>query len=303
MPSRYRIMFGATLALLAFVCHAAVGADSDDDRTATHAVTVGANGDDTASIPDFDGDGTIGFGDFLIFAGVFGASEGDEKYKANYDLNGDGEIGFSDFVIFAQNFGKEVPSPVVAIPDANLRAAIETALDKDSGATITEADMEALTDLKAENANISDLSGLEHAINLKELELSHNKVSDLAPLSGLSNLTWLYLWDNRVTDLSALSGLTNLTYLWLSNNNVKDITGLSGLSNLGTLSLWFNDVKDLTPLAGLTNLTHLSLGQTPTTDIFRAERFDQSRAIGPSECERFERIGTGRPDQAEVVGH
>ena len=99
-------MFSAALFSLALVCHAAVGADSDDDRTATNAVTVGANGDDTASIPDFDGDGTIGFSDFLIFAGAFGSSEGDEKYDARYDLNGDGEIGFSDFVIFARNFGR-----------------------------------------------------------------------------------------------------------------------------------------------------------------------------------------------------
>ena len=135
MPSRYRIMFGATLAmLLTLVCYAATRSDADGDRTATHAVTVGANGDDTASIPDFDGDGTIGFGDFVIFAGVFGARQGDEKYEATHDLNGDGEIGFSDFVIFAQNFGKEAPSPVVAIPDANLRTAIESALNKDSDA-------------------------------------------------------------------------------------------------------------------------------------------------------------------------
>ena len=46
----------------------------------------------------------------MILAGVFGARQGDEKYDARYDLNGDGEIGFSDFVTFAENFGKEVPS-------------------------------------------------------------------------------------------------------------------------------------------------------------------------------------------------
>ena len=119
-------------ALLAFLCHTALGSDTVGDSATTHAITVGANGDDTASIPDFDGDGTIGFGDFLIFAGVFGAREGDEKYDARHDLDGDGEIGFSDFVIFAQNFGRDAPSPVVTITDANLRAAIEAALDKAS---------------------------------------------------------------------------------------------------------------------------------------------------------------------------
>ena len=141
MPSRNGIMYGAALALLAFVCHAPMGSDANDDRATTQTITVDANGGDTASIPDFDGDGTIGFGDFVIFAGVFGSRDGDEKYEAKYDLNGDGEIGFSDFVIFAQNFGKDVPSPVVSIPDANLRAAIETALGKPNGTPITQADM------------------------------------------------------------------------------------------------------------------------------------------------------------------
>ena len=68
MPSQYRIMFGATLAMLALVCYAATRSDADGDRTAIHAVTVDANGDDTASIPDFDGDGTVGFSDFVKFA-------------------------------------------------------------------------------------------------------------------------------------------------------------------------------------------------------------------------------------------
>lgn len=115
MTPRKRIMRIAALALLAFVCHAATGAGSADGRETSMAISVNANGDDTASIPDFDGDGTIGFGDYLIFASVFGSSDGDEKYDATYDLNGDGEIGFTDFVIFAQNFGKEVAQAIVSL--------------------------------------------------------------------------------------------------------------------------------------------------------------------------------------------
>ena len=95
MTSSKGIICLAALALLAFVYHAAMGSDASDVDATALAISVDANGDDTASIPDFDGDGTIGFGDFVIFAGVFGARESDEKYEAKYDLNGDGEIGFS----------------------------------------------------------------------------------------------------------------------------------------------------------------------------------------------------------------
>ena len=50
--------------------------------------------------PDFDGDGQVGFPDFLAFAGQFGARQGDERYDARYDLDSDGRnwiFRFSDF--------------------------------------------------------------------------------------------------------------------------------------------------------------------------------------------------------------
>ena len=59
---------------------------------------------------DFDGDGTVGFGDFVQFAAQFGLSQGDEGYDARYDLDGNGAIGFSDFLIFASAFGKNISS-------------------------------------------------------------------------------------------------------------------------------------------------------------------------------------------------
>lgn len=57
-------------------------------------------------VADFDGDGTVGFPDFLLFAAQFGLSQGDAGYDARFDLDGDGAVGFSDFVIFAASFGK-----------------------------------------------------------------------------------------------------------------------------------------------------------------------------------------------------
>ena len=59
---------------------------------------------------DFDGDGTVGFGDFLQFAAQFGLSTGDAGYEARFDLDGDGAIGFGDFLIFANDFGNEASS-------------------------------------------------------------------------------------------------------------------------------------------------------------------------------------------------
>ncbi len=56
--------------------------------------------------PDFDGDGTVGFPDFILFAGAFGTSSEDQNFESRFDLNGDGTVDFGDFLIFAQAFGQ-----------------------------------------------------------------------------------------------------------------------------------------------------------------------------------------------------
>ena len=65
---------------------------------------------DKTPTPDFDGDGAVGFADFLLFVAQFGFSEDDEGYDVWFDLDGDGTIGFGDFLIFANAFGKAVSS-------------------------------------------------------------------------------------------------------------------------------------------------------------------------------------------------
>ena len=180
-------------------------------------------------------------------------------------------------------------STAVTIPDANLRAAVEAALGKASGAPITAADMETLTNLSAREAGISDLTGLESAANLTELYLGWNNISDPSPLADLTELKLLELQSNNTSNLSFLASLTNLTYLSLEFNGITDISPLSGLTNLTELYLGWNNISDPSPLAdltklkrldlqsnntsnlsfltGLTNLTYLSLGFNGITDI------------------------------------
>ena len=155
----------------------------------------------------------------------------------------------------------------VNIPDANLRAVIAEALGKASGATITEAEMAALTELEARDQGIRDLTGLEFATNLTRLQLGLNNLSDVSPLSGLTNLTQLTLHGSNLSDVSPLSGLTNLTRLQLGLNNLSDVSPLSGLTNLTWLHLEFNNLSDVSPLSGLTNLTWLTLESNNLSDV------------------------------------
>ena len=168
--------------------------------------------------------------------------------------------------------------PMVEIPDPNLRAAVEMGLGKASGATITVDDMANLIGLYEPNANITDLTGLEAAINLEELNLgdeeveagvwiNSNSISDLSPLAGLTNLTELWIQRNNISDVSPLAGLTNLTTMSLGNNNITNISPLVGLTNLTALYLRENSISDISPLAGLTELIVLHLHENSISDI------------------------------------
>ena len=170
-----------------------------------------------------------------------------------------------------QNFviTQTTSTPVSAhfLPDANLRRAIEEALGKSPGATITKAELATLRSLTARNSGIVDLTGLEFATNLTTLDLYNNAITDLTALAGLTNLRLLHLYGNEIGDLTALAGLTNLTGLTLDGNAIRDLTPLAGLTNLTGLTLGGNTIRDLTPLAGLTNLTALKLSYNKIRDL------------------------------------
>ena len=58
---------------------------------------------------DFDGDGEVGFADFIIFARGFGSADQDPDFDARLDLNDSGTVDFQDFILFARLFGGVTP--------------------------------------------------------------------------------------------------------------------------------------------------------------------------------------------------
>ena len=174
---------------------------------------------------------------------------------------------FTFFLLIYLTLPLTAMAQVIDIPDPNLRAAVENALGKASGATIIAADMANLTRLEARNANISDLTGLEHATNLTGLWLERNAFTDISPLAELTNLTELNLGGNNLSNISPVAGLTNLRQLWLWDNNISDISPVAGLTNLIELILQSNAISDISPVAGLTNLTGLWLADNTISDI------------------------------------
>ena len=131
----------------------------------------------------------------------------------------------------------------VEIPDPNLRTSIliELNLGGITGTQITADDMATLTHLNAENAAITDLTGLETATNLQHLNLIGNAVTDISPLTGLTNLKVLRLEGNAISDLSPLVanvGLGNGDKVVVDDNPLSETSINSHLPVLVDRGVW-----------------------------------------------------------------
>jgi Leucine-rich repeat (LRR) protein len=181
----------------------------------------------------------------------------------------------------------------VFFADIGLETAVRHTLQKPIGA-ITTVDMQNLASLDASLWStgyraVSNLAGLEFAINLNYLSLRYASVSDFSVLSNLTAITNLDLSGTPINDLMPLLGLTNLislglaqtgitncldvspftqlTSLTLDNNPLTNLSALAGLTNLANLSLNNCGISQLSPLARLATLTELSLNQNPIADF------------------------------------
>ncbi|HIB92341.1 TPA: hypothetical protein EYO57_35020, partial [Candidatus Poribacteria bacterium] len=183
------------------------------------------------------------------------------------------------------------PTNIVVFKDANLEKAIRDALGIPTE-LLKKEDLAGLVELNYDGKagdKITNLTGLEHCVNLLYLYLSNNQISDISVLSSLkklrifdfgnspindisalSNLTKLTdirLWFCKITDITPLTGLTNLTAINFTENKLNNINPLTNLTNLNTLKLAHNQLSDVSPLANLTNLTRLEFNDNQISNI------------------------------------
>ncbi len=153
-----------------------------------------------------------------------------------------------------------------AIADPALKDAIAAALGKAPGEAVSPQELAGLEALMARNAGIRDLSGLEQAVSLKELDIGFNPLADLRPLAALLALESLNL-DGAVTDLRELAPLARLQHLSLRHNGLDDLRPLAGLASLAELDVDRNRIADLWPLASLAGLEMLDLSTNRVRDL------------------------------------
>ena len=209
------------------------------------------------------------------------------------------------------------PAKVVSIPDPNLAAAVRESLNMSSGEPLTTHSILYLVELEAPNRGIKSLTGLEHAVNLKEVDLggeyispsgsegylNSNAISDLSPLEKLTNLEELTLEVmSGLRDVSALAGLTNLKTLNLWGTGVSDVSALASLTNLERLSLSDTGVSDVSALAHLTNLERLRLNDTGVSDVSALARLTNLETLGVSDTDVSDVSALARLTNLETLG-
>ena len=152
------------------------------------------------------------------------------------------------------------------VPDAALAVTIRDTLELADEERISKSGMRDLIVLYAPESDISNITGLEHATNLTELELLGNNISDISPLKGLTKLTILNLEENKITEVTSLVGLINLGVLRLAGNPILDARALAVLTeidiDIDTTAIYVN-----IPDAGLAAALRAALGLTKKAGI------------------------------------
>lgn len=159
-------------------------------------------------------------------------------------------------------------SQIINIPDSNLKGMLLNASPDNSIATnsshfaitidtngdgeIQVSEALQVYQLQIDNANISDLTGIEYFTNLTNLNCSYNQLTSLGTVLSLPNLTDLYCNHNQFTTLD-VSGITTLTQLACNNNSITSLTLNNNLTylNCSNNPLGTLDVSALTDLVNL----------------------------------------------------
>ena len=177
-----------------------------------------------------------------------------------------GFFGFENNAVYSV-----VPVNPGVISDPNLAIVIRDTLGLAPGKPITKQALKKLTDLEAhpwkiqaltgQEGTIEDLTGLEHATNLRSVSLQDNHIQDIAPLATLTQLETVWLPNNPVRDLSPLANLERLKQVSVNVNKIGTLRKYVDLTQLEALGIHGSgkSIQGLNLLAKLQQLRSLSV--------------------------------------------
>ena len=156
-----------------------------------------------------------------------------------------------------------IPIDSTHFPDDNFIAYVELNCDKDDDGTLSQDELNGVTELYVAYANIKDLTGIELFPNLEKLDCKNNNLTRL-DVSKNTKLTKLYCEFNQLTGLD-LSKNTALTEL---NCQINQLTSLDLSPNtaLTKLDCALNPLTSL-DVSNNTALTYLDCNYNQLTGL------------------------------------
>ena len=156
-----------------------------------------------------------------------------------------------------------IPINSTHFPDDHFIAYVELRCDKDGDGTLSQAELNGVTELYVAYANIKDLTGIELFPKLEKLDCKNNNLTRL-DVSKNTKLTKLYCEFNQLTGLD-LSKNTALTEL---NCQVNQLTSLDLSKNtaLTKLDCALNPLTSL-DVSNNTALTYLDCNYNQLTSL------------------------------------
>ena len=158
-----------------------------------------------------------------------------------------------------------IPIDSTHFPDDHFIAYVELRCDKDGDGTLSQAELNGVTELIIDHAYIKDLTGIELLPNLDKLDCKYNNLTRL-DVSKNTKLTKLYCESNQLTGLD-LSKNTALTVLYCESNHLTSLD-LSKNTELTELNCQDNQLTslDLSKNTALTKL-YCALNQLTSLDL------------------------------------
>lgn len=198
--------------------------------------------------------------------------------------------GISEADIYGDMTVSAAPDQVIMIKDENLEQMIREQIEKPEG-DLTVADMEMVYSISInfEETPISEIDGLEYAVNLNDFSFSNGTLKSLNPVSKLKNMGYMNISYASIeepittfetplldrigfieTNISAydfLKGVTAARDVSFVRSEIASIEFMRDWDALEELNLSDNLVSDVSPLEGKTNLRYLSLHQNKVESI------------------------------------
>ncbi|MBR6460135.1 MAG: Ig-like domain-containing protein, partial [Actinomycetaceae bacterium] len=201
------------------------------------------------------------------------------------------------------------------VKDPELRKCFNSALNNgyNNDAGVTKNQLSTITGtFNCTRKSIGTLEGIQHLINVTEIDLGGTYVDNasalkklknsqltaltyprtssksLPNLSNLKKLTyfeysdptnqWLGKTGTRLTDISQLANIPTLKKIYLKGNNISNISALKKLKNLERIDLKKNKISNLAPLAGLRKVENIDLSYNKITSVTALKNWPRNNA-------------------------